>query len=376
MKIRCFQFLLAIAVVLLIFSCDETAKESEKKMSIEQSSFGKTEDGKSVNLYTLTNANGLKARITNYGAIVTSLLVPDRNGNFADIVLGYDTLDEYIKDSAHFGGIIGRCTNRIGKAKFTLQGVEYKLTKNEGENHLHGGIKGFDKVVWNAEPMQTDQGPALKLTYFSKDGEEGYPGNLSTTVIYLLTDNNELKISYQAETDKPTPVNLTNHSYFNLAGHNAGSILSHELTINADSFTAVDDNLIPTGQIKPVKGTSLDFTKPMVIGARIAQVESGYDQNYVLNNPDGSLSHAATVYEPKTARTMQLYTTEPGMQLYTGNFLDGIKGKGGALYNKHDAFCLETQHFPDSPNKPQFPSVILEPGKKYNQLTVYKFSVR
>ncbi|MHC4149051.1 MAG: aldose epimerase family protein, partial [Planctomycetota bacterium] len=258
-------------------------------MSIEKKAFGKTEDGKEVDLYTLTNDNDLKAQITNYGGIVTSLQVPDRDGNLGDIVSGYGSLEEYIKNNPYFGAIIGRCGNRISKGKFTLNGVEYTLATNQDLNHLHGGIKGFDKMVWDAEEMQTDEGPALKLTYLSKDGEEGYPGNLSCTVIYTLTNNDELKVSYKAETDKDTVVNLTHHSYFNLGGHGSGDTLGHELMINADSYTAVDEELIPTGQIKPVKDTPMDFTSPVAIGARIDQVEGGYDHNYVLNSSDGSL---------------------------------------------------------------------------------------
>jgi aldose 1-epimerase len=345
-------------------------------MSIEKQDFGKTPDGESVDLYTLTNNNGLKAQIMTYGGIVTTLHVPDRDGQLGDIVSGYETLDEYIKENPYFGALIGRCGNRIGKGKFTLNGVEYTLATNNGPNHLHGGIKGFDKVVWGAEPMETDEGPALKLNYLSKDGEEGYPGNLNCTVIYTLTNNDELKVSYEAETDKDTVVNLTHHSYFNLGGHDSGDILSHELMLNADNYTAVDEDLIPTGQIKPVKGTPMDFTKPMAVGARIDQVEGGYDHNFVLNSSDGSLALAASVYEPKTGRVMEISTTEPGIQFYSGNFLDGsVKGKG-AVYNKHNAFCLETQHFPDAPNKPDFPSIVLKPGEKYTHLTVHKFSAR
>ncbi|MHC4911970.1 MAG: aldose epimerase family protein [Planctomycetota bacterium] len=345
-------------------------------MSIEKQDFGKTPDGESVDLYTLTNTNGLKTQIMTYGGIVTTLHVPDRDGNLGDIVLGYDTLDEYIKDNPYFGALIGRCGNRLGKGRFTLNGVEYTVATNNDENHLHGGIKGFDKVVWDAEQVQTDEGPALKLTYLSKDGEEGYPGNLNCTVIYTLTDNDELKVSYEAETDKDTIVNLTHHSYFNLAGHGSGDILGHELMLNADNYTPVDEGLIPTGEIRPVKDTPMDFTKPMAVGARIDQVEGGYDHNYVINNSDGPLALAASVYEPKTGRVMEVSTTEPGIQFYSGNFLDGsIKGKR-AVYNKHNGFCLETQHFPDAPNKPDFPSIALKPGEKYTHLTVHKFSVR
>ncbi len=345
-------------------------------MSIKKQAFGKTKDGKDVDLYKLTNANGLKTEIMTYGGIVRTLDVPDRNGNFADIVLGYDTLGEYIENNPYFGALVGRCGNRIAKGKFTLDGVEYTLATNNGPNHLHGGVKGFDKVVWDAEPMEDKTSIGLKLTYLSKDGEEGYPGNLNCTVIYTLTNDNELKVSYEAETDKATVMNLTHHSYFNLAGHGSGDILGHELMLTADNFTPVDEGLIPTGEIKSVKGTLMDFTKPMPIGARIAQVKGGYDHNYVLNNSDGSLALAASVYEPKSGRVMEIFTTEPAIQFYSGNFLDGSNKGKGAVYNKHDGFCLETQHFPDSPNKPNFPSVVLRPGEKYTHLTVHKFSAR
>ena len=344
-------------------------------MSIEKQVFGKA-DSRDVYLYTLTNANGLKTDITNYGGIVTSLMVPDREGNLADIVSGYDSLTEYIENNPYFGALIGRCGNRIGKGKFTLNGVEYTLATNNGPNHLHGGLKGFDKVVWDAEEMQTDEGDALKLTYLSKDGEEGYPGNLKCTVIYTLTNNDELKVSYEAETDKDTVVNLTHHSYFNLGAHDSGDIFGHELKLNADNYTPVDEGLIPTGEIKPVKDTLLDFTKPAPIGSRIDQVEGGYDHNFVLNSSDGSLALAASVYEPNSGRVMEIYTTEPAIQFYSGNFLDGSNKGKGAVYNKHNSFCLETQHFPDSPNQPNFPSVILKPGEKYTHLTVHKFSAR
>jgi aldose 1-epimerase len=368
--------ILSVIVLLFVSSCNEPATYGGKKMSIKKQAFGKTEDGKSVDLYTLTNANGLKAEIITYGGIVTSLQVPDRNGKLADIVLGCDDVNDYAKKSPYFGALIGRYGNRIAKGRFTLDGVEYKLATNDGPNHLHGGKKGFDKVVWKAKPMQTKEGPALELTYLSRDGEEGYPGNLSCTVVYTLTNKNELKISYKATTDKATIVNLTHHSYFNLAGFNSGDILGHELQIFADHFTPVDKTLIPTGEIKAVKGTPWDFTKPMTIGSRIKDVEGGYDHNYVLNNSGGKLALAASVYEPKTGRVMEIYTTEPGIQFYSGNFLDGsLKGKG-AVYNKHAGFCLEAQHFPDSPNEPDFPSVVLRPGQKYTQLTVHKFSAR
>jgi aldose 1-epimerase len=368
--------ILAVVVLLFIYGCSGLTVCGEKKMSIKKQAFGKTEDGKSVDLYTLTNDNGLKAEIITFGGIVTSLQVPDRNGKFADIVLGCDDVNDYAKKSPYFGALIGRFGNRIAKGKFTLDGVEYTLATNDGPNHLHGGVKGFDKVVWNAKPVQTKEGPALKLTYLSHDGEEGYPGNLSCTVVYTLTNKNELKVSYEAKTDKDTIANLTHHSYFNLAGFSSGDVLGHELQIFADHFTPVDKTLIPTGEIKAVKGTPWDFTKPMTIGSRIKDVEGGYDHNYVLNSSNGSLALAASVYEPKTGRVLEVSTTEPGLQFYSGNFLDGsLKGKG-AVYNKHAGFCLEAQHFPDSPNKSNFPSVVLKPGQKYTQLTVYKFSAR
>ena len=402
MKTACIRILLAV-VILFMFGCKrsaeepqeptaeekqvrkktpEVAKEGEKKMDIVKEVFGKA-DGKDVYLFTLTNANGLQTKITNYGGIVTHLMVPDRNGNLGDIVLGYDTLDEYIKNNPYFGALIGRYGNRIGKGKFTLEGKEYSLATNNGPNHLHGGNKGFDKVVWDAEPMQTEQGPALKLTYLSKDGQEGYPGNLKCTIVYTLTNDNELKVTYEAETDKPTICNLTHHSYFNLAGHNSGEILEHELMLNADNFTPVDETLIPTGEIRPVKGTPMDFTNPTAIGARINQDDTqlkyglGYDHNWVLNKKDAEMSLAASVYEPENGRVMEIYTTEPGIQFYSGNFLDGTNvGKAGTVYEHRTGFCLETQHFPDSPNKPDFPSTVLRPGEKYTHLTIHKFSTR
>jgi aldose 1-epimerase len=344
-------------------------------MSITKEPFG-TIDDTAVGLYTLTNANGLVAKITNYGGIVTSLKVPDKTGKLADVVLGYESLDKYLQSTPYFGCIVGRYANRIVRGKFTLDGVEYTLAKNAGQNTLHGGLKGFDKVVWAAEKIETENRACLKLTYTSKDMEEGYPGNLACTVIYSLTDDDELKIEYEAVTDKPTVVNLTSHSYFNLAGHDSGDILGHELTINADQFTPTDNELIPTGKIEPVKDTPLDFNKPAVIGARIGQVDGGYDHNFVLKNSDGSPASAGRVYEPTTARVMEVFTTEPAMQFYSGNFLDGSHKGKGTTYNKHSGFCLETQHFPDSPNRPGFPSTVLRPGEKYTQLSIYKFSVK
>jgi aldose 1-epimerase len=362
------------------------------KEGVQKMAFGKTPDGKAVNMYVLTNTNGMKARIITYGATLTELDVPDRDGKLADVVLGFDTLAGYVKGHPYFGSTVGRVANRIAGGKFTLNGKEYKLAKNNGPNTLHGGHKGFDKVVWQAEPVGTADGEAVRFRYRSPDGEEGYPGRLDVEVTYTLTDKNELQIDYSATTNRATPVNLTNHSYFNLAGVRGGdgaersapgTILDHELTINADRYTPVDETLIPTGEIKPVKGTPLDFTKPEKIGARIDELKGepgGYDHNYVLNGwqPEGKkLSLAARVRDPKSGRVMEVLTTEPGVQLYTGNFLDGtVKGKGGVNYRKHQALCLETQHFPDSVHHANFPSVILKPGQTYEQTTVYKFSAR
>ncbi len=341
-------------------------------MSIEKQSFGRTPDNVQVDLYTLTNTNGLCAKITNFGATLISLEVPDRRGKLADITLGYDTLDGYIDDTAYFGATVGRYANRIAKGRFVLNGVEYRLATNNADNHLHGGLKGFNKVVWNA--AEADAADAIRLEYLSRDKEEGYPGNLNCAVTYLLTNNDELKITFEGRTDKATVVNLTNHSYFNLAGRAAGDILSHELQIEADRYTVVDDGLIPTGELADVKDSPLDFTEPAVIGARINQLAMGYDHNYVLNSGGGPLALAARVCEPGCGRVMEVHTTEPGIQLYTGNFLDGsITGKAGRVYKKHYGFCLETQHFPDSPNRPNFPSVVLNPGDKYATTTVFKF---
>jgi len=342
---------------------------------VKATAFGKTQEGDAVELYTLTNAKGMVTRITTYGATVTELHVPDRNGNLGNVVLGFDNLKQYLGSHPHFGGAIGRVANRIAGGRFTLGGKEYRLAQNNGPNHLHGGIKGFDKVIWKAEPVAGQDGPAVKFTYLSRDGEEGYPGNLSCVVIYTLTNRNELKIDYTATTDKPTPVNLSNHSYFNLSGPGTGDVLSHEIMILAQRYTPVDDVLIPTGEIAAVKGTPMDFTKPFAIGARINQVKGGYDHNYVLDT-GGSKTPvlAARVRDPKSGRVMEVLTSEPGVQFYTGNFLDGtITGLGGT-YKRHYGFCLETQHFPDSVNRPNFPSIILEPGKTYKQSTIYRFA--
>ena len=334
-------------------------------------------------MFTLTNANGIEVRAIPYGGIITSIRVPDRDGRFDDIVLGYDAADGYIQNNGPFmGAIIGRYGNRIAKGAFTLDGQTYKLATNNGPNHLHGGIKGFDKVVWQAEETRTADGPAIVFRYVSADGEEGYPGTLNVTVTYTLNDKNELIVDYSAKSDKATHVNLTQHSYFNLTGVQR-DILDHELTIDADGYTPVDTTLIPTGRIDPVEATPFDFRKPAKIGLRInddhEQLRNGkgYDHNFVLNRFGDGLVHAARVYEPSTGRVLDVSTTEPGMQFYSGNFLDGsITGKNKRAYQQRFGFCLETQHFPDSPNQPQFPSTIVRPGNEYRSRTVFKFSTQ
>ncbi len=356
------------------------AGQKNSRARIKVQPFGKLADGTSVDIYTLTNKNGMEVKITNYGAAIVSLTAPDRRGQLADVTLGYDDLQGYVQDTAYFGATIGRYGNRIAKGRFSLGGVQYTLAQNNNGNHLHGGIRGFNKVLWKATRRTDASGAHLKLAYSSKDKEEGYPGNLAVTVTYTLTDENELKIDYDATTDKETVLNLTNHSYFNLA--RAGSILGHELKLNADRFTPTDATSIPTGELRDVKNTPFDFLRPTAIGARIEMPDQqllfgiGYDHNFVLNNPNGALALAAEVYEPTTGRVMQVLTTEPGVQFYSGNFLKDVKGKAGKVYQKRGAFCLETQHFPDSPNKPQFPSVVLKPGATYRQTTIYKFSAR
>ncbi|HUT07418.1 MAG TPA: aldose epimerase family protein [Candidatus Latescibacteria bacterium] len=341
--------------------------------------FGRLADGTAVDIYTLANKSRIEARVMTYGATLVSLRLPDRNGALADVNLGFDDLEGYLGTHPYFGVIVGRYANRIAKGRFALDDVEYALAQNNNGNSLHGGLKGFDKVVWKPEPVQTADGEGVKLTYLSKDMEEGYPGNLSVTVVYMLTNADELKISYEAETDKKTPVNLTNHAYWNLKGEGNGDVLGHLVRLKAEKYTAVDSavTLIPTGEIADVAGTPLDFTSSHAIGERIAQVEGGYDHNFVLRGGGGALALAARVEEPGSGRVLEIYTDQPAIQLYTGNFLDGtITGKGGKAYQKHCAFCLETQHFPDSPNHPNFPSTILEPGQKYRTVTVHKFFVK
>ena len=342
-------------------------------MDITKQPFGQTPDAEAVALFTLTNANGLRLRVMTYGATVQSIETPDRDGQLGDVTLGFDTLDEYIADSPYFGVAVGRFANRIAGGKFTLDGVEHQLAQNDHGNHIHGGIKAFDKVVWQAEELREADAVGVRFGYVSPDGEEAYPGTLTVSMDYRLTNANEFRIDYTATTDKPTIVNLTHHGYFNLAG--GGTILEHEMMICADRFTPVDELLIPTGELQSVEGTPLDFRTPMPIGARIAQLDPGYDHNYVLVSQDGSLALAARVREPKSGRVMEVHTTEPGVQLYSGNFLDGHhKGKAGAVYHKHNAFCLETQHYPDAPNQPAFPSTVLRPGETYTQTTAYKFA--
>jgi aldose 1-epimerase len=354
--------------------------QAEANPKMQKQSFGKTDDGQQTYLYVLTNKNGMEAAITNYGGTVVTLKVPDRQGKIDDVVLGYDKLEDYAAGKAYFGATVGRYANRIAHAKFTLDGVTYTLPKNDGDNHLHGV---FNKRVWNAKDVSGSDGQALELTYVSKDGEDGFPGNLSVKVVYTLTDQNELKIDYSATTDKDTVLNLTNHCYFNLAGQGNGDILQQQLMIRADRFTPVDATLIPTGELRSVKGSPFDFATSTVIGARIDQDDQqlklghGYDHNWVLNNSTaGSLYIAAQAYDPHSGRVLEVSTTEPGLQLYTGNFLDGIRGKGGKVYNRRYAFCLETQHFPDSPNHPQFPSTVLKLGQRFQSTTVYKFMTK
>lgn len=365
--------LIAMAVM---FSC---AKQTVKPVLIDEASFKTEHDGKTMELFTLKNANGLVAQITNYGGKVVNLWTPDKNGDFADIVTGYETSAEYLNTTEiYYGTLIGRYGNRIAKGQFTLNDSVYTLAQNNGENHLHGGIKGFNNVVWDAKKLD---GQTLELKYLSVDGEEGYPGNLNVKVVYTLTNDNELKIEYWATTDKPTPVNFTHHSFFNLKGAGNGDINDHIMMINADGFTPVDSTLIPTGEIAPVEGTPFDFRTPTAIGARIAEDNQqlkfggGYDHNWVINKAETGLNYAAKVVEPASGRTMEVLTNEPGIQFYGGNFMTGNDTGKGKTFAYRGAFCLETQHFPDSPNKPQFPSTILNPGEEYYSVCVYKFGV-
>jgi aldose 1-epimerase len=364
-----------------LVGCTELSQSRVEKGQINRQPFGQTKDGIAVDLFTLRNNKGTEVGICNYGGLVIFLKVPDRNGQSGDVVLGYNNLAEYIKDSPYFGAMIGRYGNRIAKGKFTLDGKEYSLAINNGPNALHGGLTGFDKVVWEPRIMATLDGPSLELLYTSKDGEEGYPGKLSVKAIYTLTEDNTLKLEYTATTDKDTVLNLTQHSYFNLAGK--GDILNHQVMMPADKFTPVDSTLIPTGELKPVDGTPFDFRTPTAIGARIGQEDeqlkfgNGYDHNWVINKPMGQLGLMARVYEPTTGRVLEVWSTEPGLQFYSGNFLDGkLTGKGGWVYQFRNGFCMEPQHYPDSPNQPNFPSVVLKPGEVYKNTIIFKFSVQ
>jgi aldose 1-epimerase len=361
----------------LALAACEKKSETGASAGMKKESWGKLPDGRAVDLYTLTNGKGMEARIANFGGIVVSLKAPDKSGTPVDVVLGFDTFDPYIKNPAFFGALIGRYGNRIAHGEFKLDGVTYHIPKNDGANTLHGGNEGFNKKLWTAK----EAGNSLELTYLSKDGEEGYPGNLTSKVVYSLTDDNGLRIDYSATTDKNTVLNLTNHSYFNLAGQGEGGILGHEIEIEAERFTPVDSGLIPTGVLQPVEGTPFDFRKAFVIGARInddneqLKLGKGYDHNFVLNRKGGSLELAARVREPKSGRVMEVLTDQPAVQFYTGNFLDGtLTGKGGKTYPKRSALCLETQHYPDSPNHPDFPSTELKPGAEYKTSTMYRFS--
>ncbi len=371
--------LATIAVLAVLAACGEGSKA---KLSVERSPFGVLPSGDSVHLFTLTNANGLELRMMDYGGTVVSLKTPDADGNLGDIVLGFDSLAGYLESSPYFGAVVGRYANRIRKGTFTLDSTTYTLAVNNGSNALHGGIKGFDKVLWHAEPRQDTSGVSVVLTYTSKDGEEGFPGTLAVRVTYTLNNQNEFVVDYHATTDKATPVNLTQHSYFNLAGDGSGDVRNNVLTLDAETYIPVDTTLIPTGEIKPVASTPFDFRTPVAIRDQISKedpqltIANGIDHTFVINRTEPGLAHAARVVEPTSGRTMDVLTTEPGIQVYTGNFLDGsVVGKSGHVYRLRDAICLETQHFPDSPNQVAFPSTILRPGQTFTSRTVYAFSV-
>ncbi len=367
-------FLMAL---LVLVSC---AKQPVQPVLVDETTFKTEHDGKTVELFTLKNENGLVAQITNYGGRIINLWTPDKKGDFADIVIGYESLDGYLNSNEiYYSALIGRYGNRIAKGQFTLNDSVYTLATNNDVNHLHGGIKGFCNVVWDAKRIN---GQTLELNYLSPDGEEGYPGNLNVKVVYTLTNENELKTEYRATTDKPTPVNLTQHSFFNLQGVGSGEVKDHILQINADFYTPVDAGLIPTGELAPVEGTPMDFRTPTAVGARVDEnfeqlvFGKGYDHNWVINTTESELNFAAKVVEPVSGRTLEVFTNEPGVQFYGGNFLDGSdSGKGGKIFSHRSALCLETQHFPDSPNQPNFPSTILNPGEEYYSVCVYKFGV-
>lgn len=354
-----------------------TQTPAKKSAHVEKAAFGQLPDGTAIESYTVYNSQGASAKLITYGATLTELHVPDRNGKMGDIVLGFEDIQGYLSQHPYFGAIVGRYANRIAKGKFTLDGKEYQLFINNSPNSLHGGAIGFNRRVWKAEEVKRPDGAGVRFTYLSKDGEENYPGNLNVSVTYILSDTNELKIEYAAETDKDTVLNLTNHSYFNLSGSDTGDILKYVLYLNADKCTPVDSTLIPTGEIASVEGTPLDFRKPAAIGARIAELKEigGYDHNFVVNGKAGTLRIAGRVTDPESGRQMEVWTTEPGVQFYSAIHLNGtIKGKGGVAYGKYGAICLETQHFPDSPNHPNFPSTELKPGQHFHSETIYKFS--
>jgi aldose 1-epimerase len=387
------MYLKNVGLMLFVFAVLQgcTSKQSETTQTtdstqvnkIEKIAFGNLPDGSLADLFTLKNTNGMVVQISNYGGTITNLVVPDKNGKFENVTLACDSLDGYLKGVPYFGALIGRFGNRIAKGKFSLEGKEYKLAQNNGVNALHGGIKGFDKVLWTATPIDGEE-PQLKLNYTAADGEEGYPGKLDVEVVYTLQKDNSLKIDYKAKTDKATVINLTNHAYFNLSGDMNKTILDHEVSINADRFLPVNETLIPTGELKPVAGTVFDFNKATKIGAGINDARDiqikygkGYDHCWVLTDSSSNLKNVASVYEPTSGRMMEVLTTEPAIQFYTGNFLDGtITGKGGIVYKHRSGLCLETEHYPDAPNQPKFPTTVLKPGETYQTTTVYKFSVK
>lgn len=353
-------------------------KTNQHEMKIEEAIFGQHE-GQEVKTFLLSNSNGMEVELTNYGAIVMAMRTQDKDGKFENVVLGFDTPEDYwsepyMSNVCYLGAIVGRYGNRIAKGSFDLNGKTYKLAANNGPNHLHGGIKGFDKVVWDAETFQDDHSAGVSFSYLSKDGEEGYPGNFTIKVVYTLTNQNELKIDYYGRIDQACPVNVTHHGYFNLTGGAKRDILDHQMMIQAERYTVVDETLIPTGELREVEGTPMDFRTPHAIGERIDQVAGGYDHNYVLSDDIQDLRKVIEVREPISGRIMEVFTTEPGVQFYSGNFLDGaLTGRGGVVYQQHWGFCLETQHYPDSPNQPTFPSTVLEPGEQYRHTTLYKF---
>ena len=374
----------ALSIVALSGACaaePESTSEPESEPKVTSMTFGTTPDGETVEKFTLSNASGMEVDIVAWGAAITRIQVPDRDGSQADVALAFGELEPYLEPHPYFGSVVGRYGNRIAKGRFTLNGVEYTLATNNGENHLHGGERGFDRRLWKAQASTTAEGQSVELTYVSPDGEEGYPGTLTATVTYTLTPQNAIRMAYRATTDKDTIVNLTNHAYFNLAGHGNGTTLDHELTLDADRFTPVDEGLIPTGELRPVEGTPFDFREATAIGARIGGEDEqlkfglGYDHNFVVNGEAGTMRRAARVVEPKSGRTLEVHTTEPGIQFYSGNFLDGVAGKDGRTYPYRGGFCLESQHYPDSPNKPHFPSTALKAGQEYSTTTEYRFGV-